>query len=80
MAKKRDRLETSGGYYGLAKRGDKQFRRSLRPKDRKPAERRLKELREQVGNLRISEDAFQSFEEVAKRWMAVSSPLLRSGQ
>lgn len=29
------RLETSGGYYGLVKRGDKQFRRSLRTKDRK---------------------------------------------
>lgn len=35
------RLETSGGYYALLKRGDKQFRRSLKTKDRKLAERRL---------------------------------------
>jgi hypothetical protein len=27
------RLESSGGYYALLKRGDKQFRRSLRTKD-----------------------------------------------
>lgn len=71
------RLETSGGYYGLVKRGDKQFRRSLRTKDRKLAERRLKELREQVGNLRITEDAFKSFEDVANRWMAVTEHTLK---
>jgi hypothetical protein len=71
------RLETSGGYYGLVKRGDKQFRRSLRTKDRKLAERRLNELRSQVGNLRITEDAFLSFEDVAKRWMAVTEHTLK---
>lgn len=71
------RLETSGGYYGLVKRGDKQFRRSLRTKDRKLADRRLNELRAQVGNLKITEDAFLSFEDVAKRWMAVTSHTLK---
>ena len=71
------RLKTSGGYYGLVKRGDKQFRRSLRTKDRKLAERRLNELRAQVGNLTTSEDAFLSFEEVAKRWMAVTAHTLK---
>ena len=71
------RLESSGGYYALLKRGDKQFRRSLRTKDRKLAERRLAELRAQVGNLRISEEAGQSFEDVAKRWMSITAHALK---
>lgn len=72
------RLETSGGYYALVKRGDKQFRRSLRTKDRKLAERRLKEYRSEVGNLRITEDAFLAFEDIAERWMAVTSHTLKA--
>ena len=71
------RLETSGGYYALLKRGDKQFRRSLKTKDRKLAERRLRELRSQVGNLKINEEAGQTFVEVAKRWMAVTVHTLK---
>ena len=39
------RLEMSGGYYAVVKRGGKQFRCSLKTKDRKLAERRLTELR-----------------------------------
>src|SRR5580698_8782592 len=66
------RLETSGGYYALLKRGDKQFRRSLKTKDRKLADRRLVELRTQIGNLTISEDARLSFDEVAARWKAAT--------
>jgi integrase-like protein len=66
------RLETSGGYYALLKRGDKQFRRSLKTKDRKLADRRLVELRAQVGNLTIGEDARLSFDEVAERWKAAT--------
>ena len=42
------RLESTGGYYALLKRGDKQFRRSLKTKDRKLAERRLAEKQEQL--------------------------------
>ena len=61
------RLATSGGYYALVKRGDKQFRRSLKTKDRKLAERRLADFRTQVGSLRINEDGRLSFEEVAQR-------------
>lgn len=61
------RLETSGGYYALLKLGDKQFRRSLKTKDRKLADRRLVELRAQVGNLTIGEDVRLSFDEVAER-------------
>jgi len=66
------RLETSGGYYALIKRGDKQFRRSLKTKDRKLADRRLVELRSQVGNLTIGDDSRLSFDEVAERWKAAS--------
>jgi integrase len=71
------RLETSGGYYGLVKRGDKQFRRSLHTKDRKLAERRLADLRARVGNLVISEDRNLTFEAVAQRWMTISNHTLK---
>lgn len=71
------RLEQSGGYYALIKRADKQFRRSLRTKDRKLAEQRLSELRHQVGNLTISDDARLSFDEIAKRWLATTSHALK---
>ena len=68
------RLDTSGGYYALVKRGNKQFRRSLRTKDRKLADRRLSEFCARVGSLKITAEAGQSFDEVAKRWMAVTGP------
>lgn len=71
------RLEQSGGYYALIKRGDKQFRRSLRTKDRKLAERRLAEFRQQVGNLTISDDTRLPFEEIAKRWLASTAYALK---
>jgi len=66
-----------GAYYALLKRGDKQFRRSLRTKDRKLADRRLNELRNQVGNLKITDDARLSFSEIGKRWMASTSHTLK---
>jgi integrase len=72
------RLETSGGYYALVKRGGKQFRRSLKTKDRKLAERRLNELRSQVGNLKITEESRLSFEEVAQRWMKATAHTVKS--
>jgi len=71
------RLENTGGYYALVKRGDKQFRRSLKTKDRKLAERRLDEYRAQVGNLTIGEDARLSFDEIAARWKATSQQGLK---
>ena len=71
------RLESSGGYYALLKRGDKQFRRSLRTGDRKLADRRLAELRAQVGQLRITEEAKLSFDEVAARWMSSTQHTLK---
>ena len=63
------RLESSGGYYALLKRGGKQFRRSLKTKDRKLADRRLNELRTKVGSLKISADAKLNFEQVANLWL-----------
>jgi integrase len=63
------RLESSRGYYALVKKGGKQFRRSLRTKDRKLAERRLKELKEQIGCLSLAEDAKLGFKAIADRWL-----------
>lgn len=63
------RLESSGGYYALLKRGGKQFRRSLKTKDRKLADRRLSELRAKVGGLRISADAKLTFAQAGKMWL-----------
>jgi integrase len=63
------RLESSGGYYALVKKGGKQFRRSLKTKDRKLADRRLKEIKEQVGGLSVTDDARMGFEAVASRWL-----------
>jgi integrase len=71
------RLESSGGYYALLKRGDKQFRRSLKTKDRKLADRRLAELRSQVGQLTITDDARLGFDQVAKRWMETTQHSLK---
>jgi len=72
------RLETSGGYYALVKRGNKQFRRSLKTKDRKLAHRRLTEFQAQIGNLTISDDARLSFDEIAKRWMDTTKHTLKA--
>jgi integrase len=63
------RLESSGGYYALLKRGGKQFRRSLKTRDRKLADRRLSELRAKVGGLRISTDAKLTFAQAGKMWL-----------
>ena len=71
------RLEANGGYYALLKRGDKQFRRSLKTRDRKLADRRLAELRAQVGQLRITEEAKQTFDQIAERWMASTQHALK---
>lgn len=72
------RLEPSGKYYALLKRGNKQFRRSLKTHDRKLAERRLNELRAQVGNLRITGEAQLTFTELAARWVATAQQGLKS--
>lgn len=63
------RYEPSGAHYARVKKGDKQFRRSLRTTDRKLAERRLIELRQQVGNLSTDENRTVGFVELADRWL-----------
>ncbi len=65
-------------YYALVKKGDKQFRRSLRTTDRKLAERRLSELRQQVGNLSIEEDPNVGFAELADRWIGTVQHSLKT--
>ena len=60
------RLESSGRYYALIKRGGKQFRRSLKTRDRKLADRPLKEFKEQIGCLTLTVDAKLGFAAVAK--------------
>jgi hypothetical protein len=62
----------------LLKRTDKQFRRSLKTKDRKLADRRLTELRDQVGNLAISGDARLSFDDIAERWLDTTKHTLKA--
>lgn len=63
-------IESCGRYYALVKKGGKQFRRSLKTKDRNLAERRLKEIKEKIGGLAVGEDAKLTFEEVARKcWL-----------
>src|SRR6266536_2580873 len=73
------RLESSGGYYALVKRTGKQFRRSLKTKDRKLAERRLGDLKGKIGALRISDDAELNFEQLAKYWNGATKHTIASG-
>src|SRR3984957_21146702 len=73
------RLESSGGYYALIKKSGKQFRRSLKTKDRKLADRRLKELKGQIGCLTLTDDAKLGFEAVANRWLESIKHTLAEG-
>src|SRR5205809_1486175 len=70
------RLQSSGGYYALVKRAGKQFRRSLKTKDRRLAERRLADLRVKIGCLAISAEANLAFKAVAEQWNRVTQHLL----
>ncbi len=73
------RLESSGGYYALLKRGGKQFRRSLKTKDRKLADRRLNALRAKVGCLKMSPEAKLNFEQAANLWLETNKHALSPG-
>ncbi|NBV25015.1 MAG: site-specific integrase [Proteobacteria bacterium] len=72
------RLDSSGTYYAFLKRAGKQFHRSLKTTDRKLAERRLAELRQQIGNLSLREDASVSFADVARRWLDTTRHALKA--
>jgi len=73
------RLESSSGYYALLKRGGKQFRRSLKTKDRKLADRRLNALRAKVGCLKMSPEAKLNFEQAANLWLETNRHALSPG-
>jgi hypothetical protein len=62
----------------LRKRGDKQFRRARKTKDRRFADRRLSEARGQVGNFAISDEARSSFDDIAERWMDTAKHALKA--
>jgi hypothetical protein len=68
------RHEPSGADYASVKNSDKQFRRSLRTTDRKLAEHRLPDLRQQVGNLSTEENRNVGFVELADRWLETVQP------
>ena len=63
------RRQPTGQYYGFLKRGGKKFKRSLKTRDRKLAERRLAKLKKEVANLSLTEDSDITFENLAKRWL-----------
>jgi hypothetical protein len=67
------------GYYALLKRRGKQFRRSLKTKDRKLADRRLNDLRSKIGCLKISQDAKLNFKQAAKLWLETNRHATSSG-
>ena len=66
-------------HYALLKRRMcKQFRRSLKTKDRKLADRRLNDLRAKIGCLKISADAKLNFEQTAHLWLETNKHALSS--
>ncbi|MHB8523334.1 MAG: tyrosine-type recombinase/integrase [Limisphaerales bacterium] len=65
------RLESSGVYYALFKRGGKQIRKSLKTTDPALARRRLAEHRQRVDRLNQTKGASKiTFSELAERWLA----------
>lgn len=72
------RHTSSKSYYALLKKEGKQIRRSLKTKDRKLAERRLKDFREKVGRLSTGgEPSSVTFGEFSARWLEIKKPLLK---
>jgi integrase len=66
-------------YYALIKRSGKQYRRSLETTDRKIAERKLTDYRNQVAGLaRTTGSAKMTFSELAKLWVTSVAPNLKA--
>lgn len=63
------RRQTTGRYYGLIKRAGKQFRRSLKTDDRKLAERRIADLKQEVAVFQPGADSDASFDMIGERWL-----------
>jgi integrase len=72
------RRQLTGQYYGFLKRGGKKFKRSLKTKDRKLAERMLAKLKREVVNLSLTEDSDITFEDLAKRWLDIVKHSLKT--
>ena len=73
------RHASSGTYYGLLKRSGKQYRRSLKTKDRKLAERFLAEFRQKVDRLDHTKNrSTLSFAECAKLWLSTVTPHMKA--
>jgi hypothetical protein len=66
-------------YYALFERAGQQYRRSLKTTDRKLAERRLADLRTQIGDLK-SDPSLRNigFIEYAKRWIEIHGAGLKA--
>jgi len=73
------RNRSSGTYFALVKRKGKQLRKSLKTKDRKLAERRLREFREKAELLNGSPAERKiPFSNLAKRWLAIHNGGLKA--
>jgi hypothetical protein len=59
------RHKSSKKYYALLKRGGKQFRRSLKTRNRHLVNSRLAKLRRDVANLSLSQDSKAGFDDIA---------------
>jgi len=72
------RNRSSGTYFALIKRKGKQIRKSLKTKDRKLAERRLREFRDKVGLLSAAAPERKTpFSILAERWLKVHNVTLK---
>ncbi|MDA7673473.1 tyrosine-type recombinase/integrase [bacterium] len=73
------RNRSSGTYFALVKRKGKQIRKSLKTKDRKLAERRLREFRTKASRLTAdSAERKTPFKILAKRWLTVHNSNLKA--
>jgi integrase len=72
------RNTSSKRYYALVKKSGKQIRRSLKTNDRKLADRRLRELREQIERLDPKKGQLNiTFDELAMTWLRTQAPHLK---
>ena len=72
------RNESSGTYYALVKRSGKQNKRSLKTKDRKLAERRLRTYKNDLERMDPAKGKVTiTFKEMSERWLETIKPHLK---
>jgi hypothetical protein len=71
VGQNRYRRQTTGRYYGLIKRAGKQFRRSPKTEDKKLAEHRLANLKQEVADFQPGADSDASLHMTASRWLNI---------